>query len=96
MAKDEQINILTEQLNSAKRQDSISTQIFAEIKAHYPEVKNAIIQHTQILGDSSGNPSIPLIWLHVAGKISTRDRVKLENWLSVRLNEVHIKLVIEL
>ena len=95
VAKDEQINILTEQLDSTKRQDSISTQIFAEIKSQYPEVKNAIVQHAQILGDSSGNHKIALIWLHVSGKISMRDRLKLENWLSVRLNDANIKLIVE-
>jgi hypothetical protein len=95
VTKDEQINILTQQMNNTKRQDSVSTQIFAEIKAQYPEVKNAIIQHTQILGDSSGNRRIALIWLHVSGKISSRERLKLENWLSVRLNEANIKLIIE-
>jgi len=107
--KNEQLSQLTEalalkeknekkllfQIDSIKKQDILNTQVFAEIKAQYPLVKNGIIQPSVIIGDGTTAKKTVVILLSLSANLSSKEKIKLENWLKVRLNQPNINLIFQ-
>lgn len=83
------------QLDSINIQEKIGTQIYAELKAQYPALKNAIVQPTNILGDSAGAKRTLLVWLSISKNLPKQEKRKIENWLKVRTKHNDIKLVFQ-
>lgn len=78
-------------IDSIKRHDQLSKQVFAELKTQYPTLKNAILQPSVMVNDTSRTP-VFLVWLSVGSPLPLRERVKLERWLKVRLLQDNLKL----
>ncbi len=93
--KEENEKKLLFQIDSIKKQDLLNTQIFAEVKAQYPLVKNAIIQPSVIIGDSTAGKKTIVILLSLSENISLKEKTKLESWLKVRLNQPNIHLIFQ-
>lgn len=81
------------QIDSIKKQETLNKQVFAEIKAQYPIVKNAIIQPSVILGDSTIGKKTILILLSLSANLPSQEKIKLEKWIKVRLNQSNINLI---
>ncbi|MBK7883353.1 MAG: hypothetical protein IPJ81_05875 [Chitinophagaceae bacterium] len=92
--KEEQGKELQLQIDSIKNQQVLSNQVFAEIKAQFPGVRNAIIQPSAILSDSTTQNTM-LILLSMSGNIPSREKARLKNWLQVRLNQPNINLIFQ-
>jgi uncharacterized hydrophobic protein (TIGR00271 family) len=93
--KEEYENKLLFQIDSIKKQDLLNTQVFAEIKAQYPLVKNGIIQPSVIIGDSTVGKRTVVILLSLSANLPSEEKIKLENWLKVRLNQPNIHLIFQ-
>lgn len=93
--KEEQGKSLQLQIDSIKKQETLNTQVFSEIKVQYPVVKNAIIQQSVILGDSTIDKKTILVLLSLSANLPVREKVKLENWLKVRMNQPNINLIFQ-
>lgn len=93
--KEKQLKLMQQQLDSINYQHRVSNQIYYELKAQYPLLKSAIIQPTYIVKDSSVSEQTFLILLTLTQKLSSQEKLKLENWLKVRLNQENINLIFQ-
>lgn len=93
--KEEQGKSLQLQIDSIKKQETLNTQVFSEIKVQYPVVKNAIIQQSVILGDSTIDKKTILVLLSLSANLPVREKIKLKNWLKVRMNQPNINLIFQ-
>ncbi len=80
-------------LDSITNQEKLSKQIYDELKAQYPALRNAILQPSYILSDSLGSKQTFLVLLSLPAKISVQEKIKIENWLKVRLNQQNVNLI---
>lgn len=94
-SKEKQEKFLQLKLDSINNQKRLSTQIYAELKAQYPSLKNAILQPSYLLSDSAGSKQTFLILLSLSAKLPAQEKSKIENWLKVRLNQQNINLIFQ-
>lgn len=83
--KQQQIQALQNRLDSIARQDTLSHQVFREMKAQYPEIQTLALQPVWIDADESRK----LSWLAVIQskkRWTAAEKAKMEAWLKVRLN----------
>lgn len=90
--KDKNENLLQSKLDSINNQIILSRQIYAELKAQYPNLKNAILQPSLMLSDSANSKQTYLVVLSLTKPLPLLEKSKLENWLKVRLNNQNINL----
>ena len=93
--QEEREKYLQSKIDSILNQEKENTRIFAEIKSQYPVVKTAVIQPSQIIGDSSIAQKTVVVLLTIAENIPPQEKTKLENWLKVRLNQNRINLILQ-
>ncbi len=93
-SQEEKRRLLQARVDSLKSQELISLQVFKEMKSQYPNIKEAIIQPGEVLTDSSATKTIVVI-ADLSGRLSPRERNKLENWLKVRLNSQNLTLILK-
>ncbi len=91
--KDKQGTILQKQVDSVKNVMLLSKQLYTELKAQYPAVKDAIIQPVAVITDSS-YVSTFYVSLSIP-KISQNEKIKIHNWLKARLRTENISLDIK-
>lgn len=91
--KQKQVDSLQSKIDSTASQQKLSVQLYAELKAQYPVIKNAVIQSSFILGDSAVLKQTVLVLLSLTADLPQQEKTKLENWLKVRLNQPNIKLI---
>lgn len=91
--KENQRAAMQQQLDSIKNITTVGSQLYAELKAQYPAVKNAIIQPVAVLTDSS-NANTFYVSLSVP-RLSAIERKKIQNWLKVRLKTDKVLLNIK-
>lgn len=91
--KEKQRAAMQQQLDSIKNITTEGIQLYAELKAQYPTLKNAIIQPVAALTDSS-NANTFYVSLSVP-RLSAIERKKIQNWLKVRLKTDKVLLHIE-
>jgi uncharacterized hydrophobic protein (TIGR00271 family) len=92
--KDRQQKQVQTSLDSIKRQEQLSRQVFAELKTQYPTLRNAILQPSVMVSDTS-KAKVFLVWLSLGSSLSAREKVKLEKWLKVRLLQDNLKLIFQ-
>ncbi len=86
---------LNAKLDSANNQQLISQQLFKEMKAQYPGLKEAVIQPVGMETDTSAKQQdIYFVFLDFKPSLPRSEQVKLENWMKIRLNKPEIKLVL--
>jgi|KBSSwiStaDraftv2_1062776.scaffolds.fasta_scaffold86143_3 uncharacterized hydrophobic protein (TIGR00271 family) len=81
-------------VDSVRNHEMLAAQLFQELKAQYPFVREAIIQPSHILSDSAVTKTT-IIVLNLALKMRTEERAKLQEWLKVRLHQENIKLILQ-
>lgn len=82
-----QRSLLKAKADSTKKQNALSRQVFEELKAQYPDLKEAIIQPVTINIDTSKNQrSIYMVSLRFKNSIKKDDKTKLVKLLKLRLN----------
>lgn len=86
---------LQKRMDSIKNLQNLGYQVYKEIKSQYPVVNSAIIQPVQVINDSSQTKSAYVISLSVSGSLAWVEKMKLENWLKIRLNEKNINLRVQ-
>lgn len=87
--------LLQLKLDSVNNQQKISRQLYDELKAQYPALKNAVLQPSSILGDSASAKQTFLVLLFLSTKPSIQEKEKIENWLKIRLNQPNINLIFQ-
>lgn len=92
--KDKQQKEAQATLDSVKRHEQLSKQVFSELKTQYPTIKNAILQPSVMVSDTSKS-KVFLVWLSIGSRLSNREKAKLENWLKVRLLQENLKLIFQ-
>jgi uncharacterized hydrophobic protein (TIGR00271 family) len=92
--KEKEGKILLSKLDSIAALEKLSKQLYAELKAQYPAIQNAVLHPASIINDSIDSKKTYLVLLSVNGRISLREKLKLANWLKIRLNQTNIDLVI--
>lgn len=93
--EEEKARYLQQRMDSIKNLQNLSYQVYREIKSQYPIVNSAIIQSARVISDSSGIKTAYIISLVVSHNFSWIEKMKLENWLKIRLNEPNINLIIQ-
>ena len=93
--KEQQARILQLRLDSINHQKQLSAQVYSELKAQYPSLKNAIIHPSTILSDSATVEPTYLVLLSLSFNLSKQEKIKLENWLKIRLKQHSIKLIFQ-
>jgi uncharacterized hydrophobic protein (TIGR00271 family) len=107
-ANDDKEQVIRMALASESRQtdslqkvvDSIKTkmpdagEIYRELKTQFPALKEAIVQQVVPSSDSAVNKQQMLVMLEIATKLKPAEKIKLENWLKVRLKQENVRLVL--
>ncbi len=86
---------LQDQVDSVKSQDLLNAQVFSEIKAQYPAIRSAVIQPAVVRSDSISIKRTIVVLLKFSSGINRKERIRLENWLKVRLNQQEVTLVFQ-
>lgn len=74
----------------------LGKQVYAELKAQYPSLKNAIIQPSPVFSDSTDAVSTFLVLLSIpSATLSRKEKLKLEGWLRIRLQQDNLKLIVQ-
>jgi uncharacterized hydrophobic protein (TIGR00271 family) len=95
IAESRQIDSLKSILDSVKTKEPDVTEIYKEVKAQYPTLKEAIIQPVSPVSDSAVKGQQILVMLEMGKKLKPAEQAKLENWLKVRLKSEQVRLVLK-
>ncbi len=93
--KEKQEKNLQLKIDSINYQQQLGTQVYDELKAQYPSLKNAIIHPSTILSDSSVAAPTFLVLLSLSSNLSRQEKLKLESWLKIRLQQNNLKLILQ-
>ena len=93
--KEMQEKMLQSKMDSIDNLQKLKTQVYAELKAQYPNLKNAVIQPSVVLTDSSVTSRTFLVLLSISSRLSKQEKSKIENWLKVRLQQNNINLIFQ-
>lgn len=91
--KDKQLDSLKQQSDSSKNFSLLGKQVFKELKAQYPDLKEALITPGDLLKNDSAFNKVVLVLLNFENHKPTAEKIKIENWLKVRFNRENIKVV---
>ncbi len=83
-------------LDSINNIKKTGSQLYAELKAQYPTIKNAVIEPATIFTDSAKSKQTFLVSLLLSRPLSGADKTKMINWLKVRLNSNELQLITQL
>lgn len=84
------------QLDSIAATKNTGRQVYDELKAQYPNIKNAVIEPVTIWSDSTKSEAAYLVALDLARPLPNTEKTKIENWLQVRLKVKTIRLISQL
>lgn len=89
--KERKLKQLQGKLDSIKKQEKLSLQIFKELKVQFYEVKSLSIEQVLVFSDSIQNTA----WMALIVSeppLKQEDKNKIEQWLKVRVNAEEIKI----
>lgn len=89
--KEKQVQQLQMQLDSLTSQSEMSRQVFKELKTQYASVQSLILQPASSVSEDGQK----LIWvcsISSTEKISDKDRLKIEEWLKVRIHSNNLQI----
>lgn len=93
--KEKQEKILQSDLDSIDNLQKLGKQVYAELKAQYPSIKNAVIQSSSVLSDSSAKAPVYVVLLSLSYNLSRQEKNRMESWLKVRLQQNNVKLIFQ-
>jgi hypothetical protein len=93
----EQKNKIADLENELEQYSSpdLSESILKEARAFSPEIIEASVTKSLLISENKNIDTLYLAYLRFKRLPAWSQRHKLENWLKVRLNTNHVKLVIE-
>lgn len=94
-AKEKQEGMLQLKIDSIGNQQKLGKQLYAELNAQYPILQSAILQPTSLLSDSSGSRQLYLVYLSTSRQLPSAEKLKIEKWLKVRLNQTDVKVIFQ-
>jgi uncharacterized hydrophobic protein (TIGR00271 family) len=94
VAESRQTDSLKRILDSVNIKGPDVTEVYKEVKAQYPALKEAIIQPVSPVSDSAVRRQQMLVMLEMGTKLKPAEQIKLENWLKVRLKSEQVRLVL--
>ena len=93
--KDKEQKLLQLKLDSIYKHQQISKQVYAELKVQYPSLKKIIIQPSMAVTDSAVMKSTYLVLLELTGNLPASEKIKLEKWLNIRLQQTNLTLIFQ-
>lgn len=91
-----QIDSLKRDISTYKRYGTLTADLLPEMKVLFPSIEQASFSRTYLMHvDSTRQDTVMLVYLKSAEKIKKAEQVKIQTWLSARVNEKNIKLIIE-
>ena len=87
--------ILQRSLDSVKNQQTLSQQLYAELKAQYSNLSGAIIQPSTLYADSAKAQQTTIVILTFNKNIPVKQKPAIENWLKIRLRIPTITLILQ-
>jgi len=81
--------------DTLKQYDTLARQIFRELKTNYNNVTSTAIQPIRTYKDSSIVQRRFIVLLSVSRSFSRTEKIKIENWLKVRLRRSDLQLIIQ-
>lgn len=91
-----QIDSLKRDINKYKQYGTLTSDLLPEMKVLFPSIQEASFSHTYLMHvDSVRQDTVMLVYLKSVEKIKKAEQVKIQSWLSARVNEKNIKLIIE-
>lgn len=93
--KERQHDSISVQLDSIRKQPAVASQLFAELKTQFRHLTSAVLQPVYSVSDSSKISQTYLVLLISDTNLSGPDKLKIENWLKVRLHEGDIKIIFQ-
>lgn len=93
--KVKQEKLIQFKMDSIDDLEKLKRQVYAELKAQYPNLKNAVIQPSFVLSDSAAAVPTYLVLLSMSSYLPKKQKIKIENWLKIRLKENNIKLILQ-
>ena len=92
----QQIDSLKYDLNRYHRMHQLTSELVPELKVLFPAVLEVSCAYTSIIQVELAKPeSVLLVYLKCKEKISIEERDKIHQWLIARVEQQHIKLIIE-
>jgi uncharacterized hydrophobic protein (TIGR00271 family) len=80
--------------DSLQQQQELSAGVFSELKVQYPFVTSAIIDPIRERSDTAVRSGY-LVWVAAKKRFSVQEKKRLEDWLKLRLQQQHLKLIAE-
>ena len=81
-------------MDSIDAEKLLGRQIFNELKAQYPSIQSCIIQNVDRNADSMQN-TIRIITIKSKATLSSKEKIKIRNWLKIRVNTNDLTLVFD-
>lgn len=92
----ESLNKKNSEIDSIKNQQSFGKILFNEIKTIYPQINECSYSESFNYRDTIATPiKTPIVVLSVKKRISTSEKVKINNWFKQRLKEKEVKIFYE-
>ncbi|MDP3442054.1 MAG: DUF389 domain-containing protein, partial [Ignavibacteria bacterium] len=89
-----QIDALQSKIDSLHDQNSLSIQIYSELKVQYPSIQSSILQ-TAVINTDSTQQTTWIAILNSKSKWNLKDKVKINDWLKVRMNTELLQVYFE-
>ena len=93
--KDKEQKLLQIKFDSIYKPQQNSKQVYAELKVQYPSLKKIIIQPAMAVTDSAALKSTNLILLELTGGLPANEKIKLEKWLKIRLQQENLTIIFQ-
>ena len=93
--KDKEQKLLQIKFDSIYKPQQNSKQVYAELKVQYPSLKKIIIQPAMAVTDSAALKSTNLILLELTGGLPASEKIKLEKWLKIRLQQENLTIIFQ-
>ncbi len=91
--KDTELKKLQAAADSIQKTNTVNEQVFKELRAQYPFIISAIIQPVQEFQQNKPSVKSSLIVLNTRQKMTSAEKIKLENYLRVRLQDSTAQLI---
>ena len=93
--REKQQRLLQAKLDSIEAPVKISPQVYRELKVQYPGLSQAVMQHAFVMNDSTVPKKIFMVWVTIKGRISNRERIRMRDWLKIRLQQPDVNLIVQ-
>lgn len=93
--RENQQKLLQAKLDSIEAPVKISPQVYRELKVQYPGLSQAIMQPAFVMSDSTVPKKVFMVWVTIKGRVSNNERIKMRDWLKIRLQQPEVNLVVQ-